>query len=139
MTSGVLLGASIHPATGDAARRQIRAMTVLRDLSPMPPINLQFADRGDLQEFEGFETLFVLQRDSNSVSGQPGVRKPVVSELFTRLAEAAVERGARYFGFTNSDIVFTPAAIERVQQGDRPPTCLPGPTSSRGPNGIRGR
>jgi hypothetical protein len=30
-----------------------------------------------------------------------------------------VERGARYFGYTNSDILFTPAAIERLQQGDR--------------------
>ncbi len=120
MTSGVLLGTHIHPATGDAARRQIRAMAVLRDLCPMPPVNLQFADRGELQEFDGFDTLFVLQQDSNNVSGRPGVRKPVVSELFTRLAEAALERGARYFGFTNSDIVFTPAAIERAQQGDRP-------------------
>ena len=120
MASSLLFGTNIHPATGDAARRQIRAMAVLRDLSPMSPVNLQFADRGDLQEFDGFDTLFVLQQDSNRVSGRPGVRKPVVNELFTRLAEAAVERDARYFGFTNSDIVFTPAAIERVQQGDRP-------------------
>ncbi|MDZ4685102.1 MAG: hypothetical protein SH850_08420 [Planctomycetaceae bacterium] len=120
MTSSVLLGTHIHSATGDAARRQIRAMTGLRDLCPMTPVNLQFADRVNLQELDGFDTLAVLQQDSNSVTGQPGVRKPVVSELFTRLAEAAVQRGARYFGFTNSDIVFTPAAIDRIQQGDRP-------------------
>ncbi len=86
----------------------------------MTPVNLQFADRVNLQEFDGFETLAVLQQDSNSVTGQPGVRKPVVSELFTKLAEEAVQRGVRYFGFTNSDIVFTPAAIERILQGDRP-------------------
>jgi hypothetical protein len=95
-------------------------MAALRDLCPMRPVNLQFADRGNLREFDGFETLFVLQQDSNGVTGQTGSRRPVVSELFTRLAEAAVERGARYFGFTNSDIVFTPASVERIQQGDRP-------------------
>ena len=85
----------------------------------MTPVNLQFADRADFQEFEGFDTLAVLRQDSNTVTGQPGARKPVVSELFTCMAEAAVERGARYFGFTNSDILFTPAAIERLQHGDR--------------------
>jgi hypothetical protein len=120
MTSSVLLGTHIHPATGDAARRQDRAMSVLRDLCPMTPVNLQFADRVNLQELDRFDTLAVLQQDSNSVTGQPGVRKPVVNELFTRLAEAAIQRSAKYFGFTNSDIVFTPAAIERIQQGDRP-------------------
>lgn len=85
----------------------------------MTPVNLQFADRANLEELPGFDTLALLRQDSIAVTGRTGVRKPVVSELFTRLAEAAVERGARYFGFTNSDILFTPAAIERVKQGDR--------------------
>ncbi len=94
-------------------------MTCLREISPTAPVNLQFADGRDSQEFEGFDTLAVLRQDSTTVTGQPGARKPVVSELFTCLAEAAVQRGARYFGFTNSDILFTPAAIERLQRGDR--------------------
>ena len=94
-------------------------MTCLRDLCPTTPVNLQFADRVNLQDFEGFDTRAVLRHDSNTVTGHHGVRKPVVSELFTCLAEAAVERGARYFGFTNSDILFTPGAIERLQRGDR--------------------
>jgi hypothetical protein len=119
MGASLLLGTHIHSATGDAARRQVRAMTRLRELSPTMPANLQFADRMNVQEFTGFETLAVLKEDSNAVTGHTGVRKPVVSELFTCLAEAAVARGARYFGFTNSDILFTPAAIERLQQGDR--------------------
>jgi hypothetical protein len=114
----LLLGTHIHPAAGDAARRQVRAMACLRALSPTRPVNLQFADRVDVQEFEGFDTLAVLKEDSNTVTRQPGLRKPLVSELFTTLAETAVDRGARYFGFTNSDILFTPAAIARLQQGD---------------------
>ena len=94
-------------------------MTCLREVSPTTPVNLQFADRQDFQEFEGLDTLAVLRQDSNTLTGQPGPRKPVVSELFTCLAEAAVERGLRYFGFANSDILFTPAAIERLQYADR--------------------
>jgi hypothetical protein len=119
MKSSILLGTNIYPAAGDAARRQARAMTSLRELCPATPVNLQFADRGDFQEFEGFDTLAVLRQDSNTITGQPGARKPVVSELFTCMAEAAVERGARSFGFANSDVLFTPAAFERLQQGDR--------------------
>ena len=70
-------------------------MTCLRELSLTTPVNLQFADRRDFQEFEGFDTLAVLRQDSNSLTGQSGARKPVVSELFTCLAEAAVRaRGA---------------------------------------------
>jgi hypothetical protein len=115
----LLLGTHIHPATGDAARRQARAMMCLRELSRMRPVNLQFADRAALQEFDGFDTLAVLTADSNTITGQPGVRKPLVSELFTALARTAVKRGTRYFSFTNSDILFTPAAIARLQQGDR--------------------
>jgi len=118
-TQTLLLGTHLHPATGDAARRQDRAMARLREVSPMPPVNLQFTDRIDFQHMEGFETLAVLQQDSNIVTGRAGVRKPLLNELFTRLAEAAVARGARYFGFTNSDILFTPAAIDRIFSGDR--------------------
>ncbi len=93
-------------------------MNCLRQLSPTTPVNLQFADRVNLQECAGFDTLAVLRQDSNAITGQPGIRKPVVSELFTCLAEAAEARGARYFGFTNSDILFTPAAIERLERAD---------------------
>lgn len=119
MKPSLLFGSHIHPATGEAARRQDRAMACLREICPTVPVNLQFADRVNLQECPGFDTLAVLRQDSIAVTGRAGVRKPLVSELFTRLAEVAVERGARYFGFINSDILVTPAAIERLQRGDR--------------------
>jgi hypothetical protein len=117
MSSQLLLGTSIHPATGDARRRQARAAARLRELSPRPPVNLQFADRANLQEVDGFETMPILRLDSNIVTGRPGVRKPVVKEMCTRLAELAVQRGARYFGFSNSDIIFTPSAVDRMLSG----------------------
>ena len=91
----------------------------LREVCRWPLLNLQFHDRGDLQEFEGFETLAVLEHDSPRVTGRSGRRKPIVKEMFTRLAEAAVQRGLRYFVVSNSDIIFTPGAIDRVLAGDR--------------------
>ena len=48
MTSNVLFGTHIHPASGDAARRQILAMAVLRDLCPLTPVNLP-GDRDEVQ------------------------------------------------------------------------------------------
>jgi hypothetical protein len=116
---GLLVGSQIHPADGDAHRRQIHAMTRLREVCRWPLLNLQFHDRANLQELDGFETLPVLLDDSPGVTGRAGRRKPIVSEMFTRLAEAAVQRGLRYFVFTNSDIVFTAAAIDRILAGDR--------------------
>src|SRR5215218_7951025 len=110
----MLVGTHVHPAAGEAARRQRRALTALREVSPIAPINLQFADRRDLQEVDGLETLSVLQQDSNGITRRAGIRKPIVSEMFTRLAELAASRGVRYFAFSNLDIVFTPAAFECV-------------------------
>jgi hypothetical protein len=52
------------------------------------------------------------------VTGRDGVRKPIVSEMFTHLAEAAVRQECRYFGFTNSDILLTPEALAPVGAGD---------------------
>lgn len=113
----MLVGTHVHPASGDAARRQRRALDALRDVSPIAPVNLQFADRRDLQEVDGFETTPVLRQDSNRITGRDGIRKPIVSEMFTRLAEVAAGRGIRCFAFTNSDIVFTPAAFDCVARG----------------------
>ncbi|HET7219639.1 MAG TPA: hypothetical protein VFJ02_16400 [Vicinamibacterales bacterium] len=115
----LLFGTHIHPADGEAARRQRHALTILRGVSPLPPVNLQFRDRRRLQQLDGFETHAVLEQDSNAITGRPGIRKPLVNEMFTRLAEHAVARGARWFAFTNSDIIVTPDAIDRVRAGDR--------------------
>lgn len=116
--ASVLFGANLYPAQGEAARRQSTAMSVLAELSPLPPINLQFADRGDFCEFPGFETHAVLRQDSVTITGHQGHRKSIVSEMFTNLAQIAADRNVRYFGFTNTDIIFTAAAIERIQRGD---------------------
>jgi len=110
----ILFGTNINQAQGDAARRQRRAAATLIDVSAAAPINLQFSDGADLCEIDGFETQPILQLDSNRVTGQRGPRKPIVSEMFTRLASRAIERGARYFGFSNGDILLTPTAVERV-------------------------
>lgn len=95
-------------------------MAQLTEVAPQRPINLQFIDRRNLQELDGFETLPVLHHDSNTITLRSGVRKPLVNEMFTRLAEAATARGSRYFGFTNSDIIVTAGAVARVAVGDRP-------------------
>jgi hypothetical protein len=113
----VLPGTSLYPATGAAAGRQARAMERLRALSPLRPVNLQFAD-GAVCEMEGFETMRALRHDSTGITGMPGARKPLASELFTCLARLAVQRGARYFLFTNADITFTPEAFDRIRRGD---------------------
>jgi hypothetical protein len=116
----VLFGTQLYPATGDAARRQARAVAALIQVAPLPPINLQFSDRREFLDAEGCETRAILEQDSNRVTGRRGPRKPIVSEVFTRLAELAFDRGIRYFGFSNADILLTPAAIERIRRGDRP-------------------
>ena len=116
----VLFGTQLYPTTADAFRRQQRAVSTLIDRSPLPPINLQFSDRRDVCEVDGCETVAILELDSNRITGRSGPRKPIVSELFTRLAELAVERHIRYFGFSNADILFTSAAIDRILCADHP-------------------
>ena len=115
--TAVIVGTHVHPASGDAARRQRRALDALRDASPITPVNLQFADRRGLQEVDGLETTPLLRQDSNGITGRAGTRKPIVSELFTRLAELAVARGLRCFVYTNSDIVFSRAAFDHMTGG----------------------
>ena len=114
---GLLVGTQIHAAEGDAQRRQLRAMARLREFCRWPLVNLQFRD-GNLQEFDGFETHRVLGQDSVRLTGRQGRRKPIVSEMFTYLAAAAIQRDLRYFVFTNSDIIFTAEALERILAGD---------------------
>src|SRR5205814_1189457 len=80
-------GTHVHPATGEAERRQQNGLQSLRSLRNVVPMNLQFHDRVDLRNADGLETHPVLRQDSRTVSGRDGVRKPVVSEMFQRLAE----------------------------------------------------
>jgi hypothetical protein len=111
----IAIGSQFFPAEGDAGRRQQRARAALLALDDVCRVNLQFAD----EDFRaaGFETRPVLVRDSRTVTGGEGRRKPIVSEMFDALAAAAREHGCRYFAYLNADIEVTPAAIDRVGGG----------------------
>lgn len=113
----VLLGVNAFAASGEGAARQAAALGAWRGLRGVTLANLQWAD--EVFEVDGFETHPVLRGDSRTVSGRPGRRLPVVSELFDRLAEIAEARGCRWFAFANSDVAWTQDAIDRIADGGR--------------------
>lgn len=113
----LLLGVNAYPATGDGGRRQAQALASWRALDGVRLANLGWP--GDVFEVEGFATHPVLARDSRTVTGRKGPRKPIVSEVFDRLAEIAGREGCRWFGYANSDIAWTQAAVDRVVREGR--------------------
>jgi hypothetical protein len=113
----IAIGTQFYPAAADSDRRQEAARAALLRLEGVVPVNLQFTD--DTFRPDGFVTAPVLRRDSRIVTGAQGVRKPIVSEMFDALSEIARARGCRYFAYLNADIEVTPAAIARIQEGDR--------------------
>lgn len=113
----ILLGVNIYAAATEAARRQDNCLRSLRALTGVRLANLQFED--DVIDAEGFETLPLLKNDSRKITGRAGARKPVASEMFGVLAREARRQGCQYFGFSNSDIIITQAAIDRVAERDR--------------------
>ena len=110
------IGTQFYPAQGDAAGRQARARAALLALHGVVPVNLQFVD--EHLELEGFRTLRTLRRDSRTVTGAQGTRKPIVSEMFDALAGVASASGCRYFAYINADIEVTPAALEPILSGE---------------------
>lgn len=108
----ILLGVQAYSAPGDAGARQLEAQNSLRQLSGVCRLNVQFKDDAMPCAVEGFETVPVLERDSRTATGAPGRRKPLIGEVCASLAREAQLRGAAYFCFTNSDIVFTQDAID---------------------------
>lgn len=113
----IVIGTSFYPASADSERRQVRARAALLELKDVIPINLQFVDEDF--EPEGFRTLPVLRQDSRLLTGAAGIRKPVVSEMFDALADAARANGCRYFAYLNADIEIRPAALDVILSGDR--------------------
>ena len=111
--TAVLLGTHIYPARGDAEIRMRRALDAWTSL-PARLVNLQFAGDATPVTHPNFETRAALHEDSRAVSGAEGPRKPTMRELLDRLVELADEAGCDYAGFSNADIIVTPAAIERV-------------------------
>jgi hypothetical protein len=119
VTSGdspaLLLGTHTFAAAGDAARRQAAALASLRALGGVRLANVQFATGG--HEAPGLDTLAVLERDSNTVTGRPGPRKPIVSDIFDALAREARRQGTAYFAFANADIQISQDAVDRIGAG----------------------
>jgi hypothetical protein len=113
----LLLGTHTHDAAGEGGRRQAAAMAALQQLHDVDLVNAQFRERP--HHVAGIETLAVLEHSSNSVSGRPGPRKPLMSEIFGALAAAADARRARYFCFTNADIHITQEAVDWMLSGER--------------------
>lgn len=111
----LLLGVNAFDARGDAGRRQAEALDTWRALEGVRLANLQWPD--DVFEFGGFATHPVLRGDSRTASGRQGPRKPLVSEAFDALAGIAAREGCRWFGYANSDIHWSPAAVARVMDG----------------------
>jgi hypothetical protein len=113
----IAIGTQFYPAGEEAGRRQRRAREAILALANVRPINLQFPD----EHFEagGFRTLPVLRQDSRTVTGSRGRRKPIVSEMFDALANAAVEEDCRYFVYLNADIEVSAEAISRVETSGR--------------------
>jgi hypothetical protein len=108
----ILLGVNAFAGAGEGARRQAQALERWRGLSGVRLVNLQWAD--EIFAVDAFETHPVLRADSRTVTGLPGRRLPVIDEAFDRLAEIALSRGARWFGYANSDVEITQGAVDRV-------------------------
>jgi hypothetical protein len=113
----ITIGTRYYPAAAAAERRQRLSRDSLLALPDVHRVNLQFTD--ETFRPEGFETRAVLGRDSLTETGRGGVRKPIVSEMFDALADAAAAHGARYFVYLNADIEVSPAAISRIERGGR--------------------
>lgn len=113
----MILGTHIYSASGAAAERVRRAVDGWATLSGVRLINLQFADDPSPVVHPAFETRAVLRDDSRTVTGAPGPRKPIVRELLDRLVDVADESGASFAGFSNADILISPAAVSRVANG----------------------
>jgi len=111
------IGTRFYPAPEDSERRQQRAREALAALPDVHRVNLQFTDEAFRPA--GFDTRAVLRLDSRRVTGGGRARKPIVSEMFDALAEAAAERGDRYFAYLNADIEVAPAAVARIAGGGR--------------------
>jgi hypothetical protein len=111
------IGTRFYPASEEAERRQRRAREALAALHGVHRVNLQFTD--ETFQPEGFETRAVLRLDSIRVTGGGRARKPIVSEMFDALADAAAERGHRYFAYLNADIEVAQSAVARIVTGGR--------------------
>jgi hypothetical protein len=111
----VLIGLQLYQAESAALRRQRLATEALGRLAGVEAVNLQY--RGEEPfSMPGIETVPVLERDSLTVVGARGKRKPLASEMFDALAAIARARGHQQFAVINADIVVTAAAIGAIAE-----------------------
>lgn len=108
----VLIGTHTYRGAAGAMRRQEEAVAAWLTLSGAETVNVQFAR--EPHDMPGLRTLPLLKESSNSVSGRRGPSKAIVSEILDVLAAEASARSIQYICFTNSDIVFTQAAIDWI-------------------------
>jgi hypothetical protein len=113
----LLLGVNAFAGSGDGARRQSEALESWRGLTGVKLANLGWPD--EVMEVDGFATHPLLRQDSRTVTGREGPRKPIVREVFDHLAAIAAAEGCRWFGYANSDIAWTQAAIDAVAADGR--------------------
>ena len=112
----MLIGLNLFNGDARAMRRQSAACDALLEIEGVVPLNIQFSDGHDSCSDPRLASLPVLARDSRQVTGSNRRRKPIASEMFDALAAAAHARSLQYFAYINSDIVVTPALVERVQR-----------------------
>jgi hypothetical protein len=96
-----------------------RALDAWTQLPGVRLINLQFADDPAPATHPAFELRAVLRHDSRTVTGVHGPRKPIMRELLDHLVQIADAEQCAYAGFSNADILVSPAAIARVTSGQR--------------------
>jgi hypothetical protein len=124
-SSVILLGTSITGRAGETARRESAAqasLTALIAAGLAQAANLLFFDEGATAG--EIPSLPRLTLDAPGVSGVPGPRKPIVSEMIDVLAAEAARRGISRIGIVNGDIVVTPAAIERIASSGAPAVAI---------------
>ena len=116
-TPSIVFGTHTYAASGDAARRQEQGVASLRALGNVQLVNVQF--RTAPHHAAGITTLPALTRDSVTVTGRRGPRKPLVSDVFNALWHEARRVDAAYFAFANADIEVTQDAVDWIAGGGR--------------------
>ena len=111
------MGTHTYDATGDALRRQQNGIASLVGLDGVVPVNIQFTRSA--HESDNLKTLRVLDRDAITVTARRGPRKPLVSDVFDALWLEALRIRAKYFGFTNADIILSPDLLDWIRADAR--------------------
>jgi hypothetical protein len=113
-SSRLLIGTHTYAAEGNALRRQSAGVASLLALHGVEIVNVQFAQGA--HHVPGLRRLDVLGRASTDIDPS-GPRKPIVSEIFDRLAAEASARGSEYICFTNADIIVSQQAVDWILDG----------------------